>query len=87
MRDDIAWERRRPACRLKEAGGQPAGFAHRLYRFVVDINEMLPSGGVSLKACSFRSVDLAGIFIPVFIARGCSFDSCNFTGTRFGAGS
>lgn len=43
-------------------------------------------GGVSLKACSFRNVDMAGILIPVFIARGCSFDSCNFTGTWFGAG-
>jgi hypothetical protein len=29
---------------------------------------------------------LAGIPIPVFIARGCSFDSCNCTGTWFGAG-
>jgi len=46
----------------------------------------IPPGGVSLKACSFRTVDLAGILIPFFIARGCSFDSCNFTGTRFGAG-
>jgi hypothetical protein len=46
----------------------------------------LPSGGVLLKACSFRSVNLAGIPIPVFIARGCSFDSCNLTGTWLGAG-
>lgn len=46
----------------------------------------IPPGGVSLKACSFRNVDMAGILIPVFVARGCSFDSCNFTGTRFGAG-
>jgi len=46
----------------------------------------IPPGGVSLKACSFRNLDMAGIVIPVFFARGCSFDSCNFTGTRFAAG-
>src|SRR5580765_4035011 len=46
----------------------------------------IPPGACSMKSCSFRSVDLAGILIPVFIARGCSFDSCNFTGSRFGAG-
>jgi len=46
----------------------------------------IPPGGVSLKACSFRNLDMAGIVISVFIARGCGFDSCNFTGTRFGAG-
>jgi uncharacterized protein YjbI with pentapeptide repeats len=47
---------------------------------------VIPPGGISLKACSFRNLDMAGIVISVFIARGCSFDSCNFTGTRFGAG-
>jgi hypothetical protein len=46
---------------------------------------VIPPGGISLKACSFRNLDMAGIVISVFIARGCSFDSCNFTGTRFGA--
>jgi uncharacterized protein YjbI with pentapeptide repeats len=47
---------------------------------------VIPPGGISLKACSFRNLDMAGIVISVFIARECSFDSCNFTGTRFGAG-
>jgi uncharacterized protein YjbI with pentapeptide repeats len=46
----------------------------------------IPPGGVSLTACSFRNLEMAGITIPVLFARGCSFDSCNFTGTRFGAG-
>jgi hypothetical protein len=40
----------------------------------------IPPGGVSLKACSFRNLEMAGITIPVLFARGCSFDSCNFTG-------
>ena len=46
----------------------------------------IPPGGVSLRACSFRNLEMAGITIPVLFARGCSFDSCNFTGVRFGAG-
>jgi hypothetical protein len=46
----------------------------------------IPSGGVSLKTCSFRNLAMAGLVIPVFFARGCGFDACNFTGTRFGAG-
>jgi hypothetical protein len=46
----------------------------------------IPPSGVSMRACSFRNVDIVGIVIPIFFARGCSFDSCNFTGTRFGAG-
>src|SRR5215468_534554 len=46
----------------------------------------IPPGGVSLTACSFRNLDLTEVSFRVFIARGCDFDSCNFTGTWFGAG-
>ena len=46
----------------------------------------IPPGGVSLKDCSFRKLDRAGITIRFFVARGCGFDFCNFAGTRFGAG-
>jgi len=47
--------------------------------------EISPAG-VLLTACSFRNIEIAGIAVPVFIARGCGFDSCNFTGAWFGAG-
>ncbi|HEY2017770.1 MAG TPA: hypothetical protein VGH38_29900 [Bryobacteraceae bacterium] len=46
----------------------------------------IPPGGVSLKDSTFRNLDLTGISISIFFAKGCRFDFCNFSGTRFRGG-
>jgi hypothetical protein len=46
----------------------------------------IPPGGVSLKACSFRNLEMAGITIPVLFARGCTLIPPTSRDARFGAG-
>jgi uncharacterized protein YjbI with pentapeptide repeats len=73
-----------PVCR----GAMPG--AHRPVEFTNCQLEAapieIPPGGVSLKDCSFRKLDMGGLTIRFFVARGCGFESCNFAGTRFGGG-